>query len=231
MATVRIALQRLLHHKCQAVEAATHVGRAARQPHPRLSRQADHRPRARKTRFSASSSTAPSTRTWTPPPNSISIVPPRRLCGSTATGVKRTVAPSTASASCRRQLWITLRPTPYCRDTSDTVAPGSPAAFRMVRFSSRLKRRRRLIVRSDAANARLSRTGVTPVASALSISSVCDTHSRLQGGRHRLSITHILSSAFEERTSCCVRGIGRDSLSGTESQEDGADGRRDRRLV
>ena len=52
-----------------------------------------------------------------------------------------------------------------------TVAPGSPAAFRMVRFSSTLKRRRRLIVRSAAANARLSRTGVTPVASALSIRS------------------------------------------------------------
>jgi hypothetical protein len=55
----------------------------------------------------------------------------------------------------------------------------------MVRFSSRLKRRRRLIGRSDAANARLSRTGVTPVASVLSIGSVCDIQSRPQGGRHR----------------------------------------------
>jgi dTDP-4-amino-4,6-dideoxygalactose transaminase len=28
----------------------------------------------------------------------------------------------------------------------------------------------------------------------------------------------------EKRTSCCMRGIGRDSLSGTESQRTGADG-------
>ena len=60
-----------------------------------------------------------------------------------------------------------------------------PAVFRMVRFSSRLKRWRRLIVRSETGNARLSRTGVTPVASALSIRSVGDTLRRRQGGHHR----------------------------------------------
>src|SRR5260370_21093574 len=169
VATVRIPFQRLLHQQRQAVEAAPHVRRAARQPHPHLRRQTDHRPSARSTRFSASSSTALSTRSRTPSATSTSILPPPRLCAETATAVKRTVAPRTAIASCRRQLWITLRPTPYCRDTSDTVAPGSAAALRMACFSSRLNRRRRRTARPVRGNTPLSPTRVTPVASELFI--------------------------------------------------------------
>lgn len=70
-----------------------------------------------------------------PSPTAISIFP--AACLETAIGVKRIAAPNTYTTSCRRQLWIRLRPTPYRRDTSDTVAPGSDAASRIARFSSR----------------------------------------------------------------------------------------------
>jgi len=45
MAIVRVALERLLHQQRQPVEALAHVGVAGRQPHPRPSRQRDHRRR------------------------------------------------------------------------------------------------------------------------------------------------------------------------------------------
>src|SRR5712691_8340266 len=45
MPAVRIALERLLHRQRQAVEAAPHVGMAARQPNSRASRDRDHRRR------------------------------------------------------------------------------------------------------------------------------------------------------------------------------------------
>src|SRR6516165_9718508 len=45
MASVWIALERLLHQQRQAVEALAHVGVAGCQPYPRPSRQRDHRRR------------------------------------------------------------------------------------------------------------------------------------------------------------------------------------------
>ena len=53
-------------------------------------------------------------------------------------------------------------------------------------------------------------------------------------GNHpgRLSITHILAGcALQSARCCCVAGIDRDSLSGTESQGSGADGRGLGRMV
>ena len=46
-----------------------------------------------------------------------------------------------------------------------------------------------------------------------------------------LSTTHILSRRFENRTSCCMRGISHDALSGTESQRSGDNGWSDQRLA
>jgi hypothetical protein len=55
---------------------------------------------------------------------------------------------------------------------------------------------------------------------------------RLQRTRPaELSITHIYLTITEQHTICCAKGIDCDSLSGTESQRDGANGRNDGRLV
>src|SRR5712691_974428 len=45
MAAVGITLERLLHRQRQAIEAASHVGVAGRQPNPRTARDRDHRRR------------------------------------------------------------------------------------------------------------------------------------------------------------------------------------------
>ena len=107
MPAVRIALQHLLHQQRQPVEAATHVRRSARQPHPRLRWQPDHRPSARSTRPSAASSTPASTRTRT------HRQARSRSCRPLATVAPLVPSPSPATASmplsatalfaCRRQ--------------------------------------------------------------------------------------------------------------------------------
>jgi hypothetical protein len=64
LTAVRILLQRLLRQQRQAVEAATHVGAAGRQPNPHPRRDRDHRRRpppasAATAADSAATSTAP----------------------------------------------------------------------------------------------------------------------------------------------------------------------------
>src|SRR5436190_9517973 len=83
MPAVRIALERLLYHQCQAIKALAHVGVAGRQPDPRAARDRDHRRRlpfasAFISADTVAASTAPVIRIRPPPANSISITPRRR---------------------------------------------------------------------------------------------------------------------------------------------------------
>ncbi len=118
---MRIALQHLLHLHRQAVEPAPHVRQAARQPHPRLCRQPDHRPSTRSTRPSAASSTDASTRTCTPP-SSISIVPAALPAnpGVTVTGTRRACGAARDSRRQHGNWWHTPALAPS--------APPSPGA-------------------------------------------------------------------------------------------------------
>jgi len=80
MATVRIALERLLHQQRQAIKTLTHVGMTARQPNSRASRDRDHRRRllfasAFISADTVDASTAPVIRIRPPLANSISITP------------------------------------------------------------------------------------------------------------------------------------------------------------
>ena len=75
IATMRIALQALLHCESQASHAATHIGVASGDPDPDAARDRDHQRRSSsRTRCSASVSTSRSTRTRQPP-SSISMIP------------------------------------------------------------------------------------------------------------------------------------------------------------
>src|SRR4051794_33540910 len=80
MATVRIALECLLHLQRQTIEAAPHVGVATRQPDARARRDRYHRRRlplasAFISADTVEGSTAPVIRIRLPPANSISITP------------------------------------------------------------------------------------------------------------------------------------------------------------
>src|SRR6266567_2989164 len=87
MATVRIALERLLHQQRQAIKTLTHVGMAARQPNSRASRDRDHRRRllfasALISADTVDASTAPVIRIRPPVANSISITPALSMAGA-----------------------------------------------------------------------------------------------------------------------------------------------------
>src|SRR5262249_21119785 len=80
MATVRIALERLLHQQRQAIKTLPHVGMAARQPNSRTSRDQDHPRRllfvsAFISADTVKASTSPLIRIRPPLANSISITP------------------------------------------------------------------------------------------------------------------------------------------------------------
>src|SRR5262245_51501891 len=121
MASVRIALERLLHQQRQAVEAFAHVGMASRQPHPRPTRDRDrHRPRRPVNAPSAAetiaASTAPLIRSRAPLASSISITPwevaitglaATSGSGAIVTAAKPGVARAGPHSSCRhRYNWL-----------------------------------------------------------------------------------------------------------------------------
>src|SRR5258708_19790904 len=81
MATVRIALECLLHQQRQAIKTLAHVGMPARQPNPRASRDRDHRRRllfasVLISAHTAQASTPPSNPLRPPPATSIPLTPP-----------------------------------------------------------------------------------------------------------------------------------------------------------
>src|SRR5262249_4936289 len=87
MATVRIALECLLHLQRQAVKAAPHVGMATRQPHPRARRDRYHRRRlpfasACISADTVAAATPRGTRPHPPPETSISMTPAGAGAGS-----------------------------------------------------------------------------------------------------------------------------------------------------
>jgi hypothetical protein len=135
---------------------------AGRQPNPRATRKGNHRRRSRAvsapiTRVSAAASGAPSTVTRTCAPIAITIeagtggasgsqIGMLTGAASPASGVTRTRTNAGASvvfASCRRQRYSKLAPTPASRAISDATAPGSLIAATSRAFSAALQRRRR----------------------------------------------------------------------------------------
>lgn len=122
IASMRIALQALLHCKSQASHAATHIGLASGDPDPDAARNWDHRRKSSRTCCSASTSTSRSTRTRQPPPSSISMIPALTRgadgedagwsalleigAGVISTGTRAGVAspPSRPWRACRRQV-------------------------------------------------------------------------------------------------------------------------------
>src|SRR5215211_9527913 len=97
MANVRIALERLLHQQRQAIEALAHVGMTGRQPHPRASRQRDHRRRPPPASVaivvvSVAASIAPVIRMRDPFANSTSISPAADNPAIAGSAVIRTAA-------------------------------------------------------------------------------------------------------------------------------------------
>src|SRR5262245_9129507 len=80
MPIVRIPLKHLLHQQRQAIKALAHIGVAGRQPHPRATRDRDHRrllpfASALISAATVETSTTPLIRIRPPPANSISITP------------------------------------------------------------------------------------------------------------------------------------------------------------
>src|SRR5262245_25486247 len=151
MASVRIALERLLHQQRQAVEALAHVGVTGRQPHPRTSRQRDHRRRPPPASVaiivvSVAASIAPVIRIRDPFANSTSIRPPAGKSLGAASAAIRTAAKLATGdrrSSCRRHPYSWLGWIPASRATAETLAPGSSEADTNRSFSAALHRRRR----------------------------------------------------------------------------------------
>src|SRR5271165_954192 len=169
IAAVRIALQLLLNLKRQTLHATTHVGVARRDPHPHSARHRDHRsPRTLRTRRSASTSTALSTRTRLPEPSSISMTPDlvRRplIVGrdglgasdvdgaaasiSTGSKIEPSIVAGPAVRASLRHVKSRLCATPRRRAISLTTAPGISVSSTIRAFSSLLQRRRRSIPRT-----------------------------------------------------------------------------------
>src|SRR5436190_14912603 len=158
MPAVRIALERLLYHQCQAIKALAHVGVAGRQPDPRAARDRDH---CRRLPFASAfisadtvrASTGPVIRIRPPVANSISIVPPGSdtagITGDAGAGSAAIVTGLNAAGTCARSQscwrhrnnWLTW--IPAARATSEALAPGSSAAATIRSFSARDQRRRR----------------------------------------------------------------------------------------
>src|SRR5437660_5595731 len=155
LAIMSIALERLLHQQCQAVEALAHVGVAGRQPHPRSARDRNRhrrRPvRAAITAETVATSAAPLIRSRAPLASSISISPRDATIaglaatpgsGAIVTAAKPGAARARPHSSCRhRYSWLAW--IPASRATADAIAPGSSAAATIRSFSARDQRRRR----------------------------------------------------------------------------------------
>jgi hypothetical protein len=148
MASVRIALERLLYQQRQPVEALAHVGVAGRQPHSRASRQRDHRPRPRPASVaivvvSVAGSIAPVIRIRDPFANSTSIKPPAGAGSVTIRTAAKLAAGWDRRSSCRRHPYSWLGWIPASRATTETLALGSSDADTSRSFSAALQRRRR----------------------------------------------------------------------------------------
>src|SRR5215472_723576 len=152
MASVRIALERLLHQQRQAVEALAHVGVAGCQPHPRASRQRDHRRRPLPAIVaivvvSVAASTAPVIRIRDPFANSTSIRPragkPLGAGSAAICTAAKLDAGCDSRTSCRRHPYSWLAWIPASRATLETLALGSSEAATSRSFSAALQRRRR----------------------------------------------------------------------------------------
>src|SRR4029077_3040478 len=105
VAIVRVALERLLHQRCQAIEALAHIGMAGCQPYPHSGRDRDHRGRtplinAATAAASVAGSTAPVIRIRDPLANSTSIMP--RPGGTAEPGPAATRTAANCGASCGR---------------------------------------------------------------------------------------------------------------------------------
>src|SRR6516164_3435443 len=106
MASVWIALERLLHQQRQAVEALAHVGVAGCQPYPRPSRQRDHRRRPPPASVaivvvSVAASTTPLIRIRDPFASSTSIRPAAGKPAGAASAAIRTAAKLAAGGDLR----------------------------------------------------------------------------------------------------------------------------------
>jgi hypothetical protein len=159
IASMRIALQRLLHLEGQAIHAAAHVGMARRDPHPHIRRNRNHRRgRAFITVATRSGSTAPEIRKRRPRPNSNSISGivagdaaevssalgsgPAIVTGVKPIGVDMGAVQFSASRYCLRQPNSMLRLMLCRRATPLTVSPSINVSATSARFSSSLQHRR-----------------------------------------------------------------------------------------
>jgi hypothetical protein len=86
IAGMRIAMHRLLNLDRQAVHAASHIGMTDRQPHPNPRGHRDHRDNALTTAAANSGGTVRGIRSWTCPPNAISIAASRSTARSVRFG-------------------------------------------------------------------------------------------------------------------------------------------------
>src|SRR3974390_3413113 len=152
MTVVWIALERLLHQQCQAVEALAHVGMAGGQPYLHPARNRDHRRRpllasTATVAPSVAGSTAPLIRIRVPFVNSTSISPAvdnAAAAGSAAICTAANVAAGCDRRSnCRRHPYSCPGWTPASRAIAETVAPRSSEAATSPSFSAVLQRRRR----------------------------------------------------------------------------------------
>src|SRR5580704_1892792 len=153
MPAMRVALQLLLHHQRQAVEALAHVRMTGRKPDLHTSRDRNHRRRLPFTSALISAdtveaSTAPAIRIRPPAANSISITPAFSAEAGNPGSAAITTGLNAAgvgarSQSCWRQrnnwlVWI-----PAARAISEATAPGSIVAATIRSLSARDHRRRR----------------------------------------------------------------------------------------
>ncbi len=180
---MRIAMQRLLHLQRQPVYAASHVRRLDRKPHTHAGRRQDHPRRTDITRRSAAAFTPSSTRTRTPPLNSISINPVRR-CGrlskpgasasgasagadTTRAGNRRPVLSSPfAEPAIRRHRYIRLGQIPWRKATSCTRAPADIASVTTIRRNAASWARRRsptISIRANASTSVAATVAASPV--------------------------------------------------------------------
>src|SRR3954471_17134721 len=111
MAAVRIALERLLHQERQAIEALAHVGVTGRKPHPRASRQADHRRRSLRASAvmaadTVAASIGPPMRSRAPVTNSTSMTPAPTADCVIVTAAKPGASPRLQSCWRQRNSWL-----------------------------------------------------------------------------------------------------------------------------
>lgn len=160
---MRITLQTLLDQPRKAWKAAAHIGVTGCKPHPRITRNGNHRRSSTsRTRASASGSTCASTRMRRRLPRSISINPIRAATTDRArlslAGKSFGASPASVAAictgakdgttcsdvrACRRQVNTRLAATPLRRATAVTSAPGANVSSTIRALSSCDQRRRR----------------------------------------------------------------------------------------